>query len=500
MSFDIPSIDLRESSSVGRVEIYNNQDNGVDPSVDTISFGTSAWGTEISTPAGDFSLSSVQVGFTDTDAVIFSDTSLPTAIPPFGRFESASVLFVFLDNPLCPDRIDCRVSATVNRLTELSLSSILSNSVEAKVCDDNEMRIRFRPNFELTLDEAAGVAGVDHFNWISWVNRADILDDYADDPAIDRFRDKDGNLPHVPYFDPVPGGFRYQANEAIGRTLPVKDQLPWYLDEEFSAIVEQIGGDRIRDENGNRIVPDSSPEQTELEELSQNQSAERTIQCSQKVVPESSNPEGADGQDETLEFVDIVSSSGVIEFETCLVGVHHENRASGTSWHHPSTCIFWRYEPRLFRDDITIDDDVFSNITPVDVPKGTIRKVEIIQPGQLSESAQAEANVLGLDINLARDLAITKISAPKKVALSDRKPAQQKIVAVQIQNRSPENETIPDLQTLDALIKLQLLPIGQSNCDIPTPVLVKSSRKLPTILKPKEQINRKVPGHIRLCE
>ena len=54
----------------------------------------------------------------------------------------------------------------------------------------------------------------------------------------------------------------------------------------------------------------------------------------------------------------------------------------------------------------------------------------------------------------AHDLAVTKITAPQTVTLTANKPQLTKPVKVQLQNRSPHDETIPDLATLDNLVTL----------------------------------------------
>jgi hypothetical protein len=67
----------------------------------------------------------------------------------------------------------------------------------------------FTPNFGLTLDEAATIGGVDHFNWYQVINQ----DPYP--PA---------GVTSVPYVDPPFGG-----GPAFGGYA---DNLPWYWDEQ----------------------------------------------------------------------------------------------------------------------------------------------------------------------------------------------------------------------------------------------------------------------------
>jgi outer membrane protein assembly factor BamB len=58
------------------------------------------------------------------------------------------------------------------------------------------------------------------------------------------------------------------------------------------------------------------------------------------------------------------------------------------------------------------------------------------------------------------DLAVTHIGAPGRVRLTTRLPAVTRLVTVQVQNRSDHPETIPDLDTLRALVTLGVPSVG----------------------------------------
>lgn len=84
------------------------------------------------------------------------------------------------------------------------------------------------------------------------------------------------------------------------------------------------------------------------------------------------------------------------------------------------------------------------------------------------------------------DLAVTDISAPPIVTLTDRRAAQTKAVKVQIQNRSPHLETIPDAAVLTNLVSLELASLG--GCLVSPPVL-SPPKKFPLTLKPKQKLS-----------
>jgi len=91
----------------------------------------------------------------------------------------------------------------------------------------------FTPNLGLSLAEAAALFGYDHFNWLQIVQSLPRLDDPSD-PRNPGTLDQNGNLPRVPFFDAVSGGYAYQlASCGLSLSFPVRDARPWYLDETF---------------------------------------------------------------------------------------------------------------------------------------------------------------------------------------------------------------------------------------------------------------------------
>lgn len=87
------------------------------------------------------------------------------------------------------------------------------------------------------------------------------------------------------------------------------------------------------------------------------------------------------------------------------------------------------------------------------------------------------------------DLALTKITIPKTVTLTGKKPRQTKLVKVQLQNRSLHAEVIADLAMLDTLVTLDVDSLGP--CPAPTPVLIpdKPQKTLPFILTSQQKLN-----------
>lgn len=85
------------------------------------------------------------------------------------------------------------------------------------------------------------------------------------------------------------------------------------------------------------------------------------------------------------------------------------------------------------------------------------------------------------------DLAVTKIAAPKTVALSAKTPSKAVLVKVQVQNRGPHAETIADETVLQNLVTLDVASRGA--CPAPSATLVKGApqKKLPITIKSKKQ-------------
>lgn len=88
-----------------------------------------------------------------------------------------------------------------------------------------------------------------------------------------------------------------------------------------------------------------------------------------------------------------------------------------------------------------------------------------------------------------RDLAVTAIRARPVVKLTDRRPDRTVLVKVQIQNRGPAPETIPDETTLARLVALEAESLGA--CATPAVALVdgKPQKKLPATVKSKAKLN-----------
>ncbi len=86
------------------------------------------------------------------------------------------------------------------------------------------------------------------------------------------------------------------------------------------------------------------------------------------------------------------------------------------------------------------------------------------------------------------DLAVTKVSAPKKVTLTTKAPTAHKLVKVTVQNRGTKPITVPDLQTLAKVVTVQLASSGA--CPAPVAALHagKPQKSLPVTLKPKASI------------
>lgn len=87
------------------------------------------------------------------------------------------------------------------------------------------------------------------------------------------------------------------------------------------------------------------------------------------------------------------------------------------------------------------------------------------------------------------DLAVTKISAPKRVQLDRKHRARRAAVKVQIQNRSAQTQTIADAARLERLIALQADALG-AGCPAARVALRegKPQKPLPLQLRPKQKL------------
>jgi len=86
------------------------------------------------------------------------------------------------------------------------------------------------------------------------------------------------------------------------------------------------------------------------------------------------------------------------------------------------------------------------------------------------------------------DLAITSITPPKKVILSNETPSKTSFIKVKIQNRGPFPALIEDATMLDNLIAMTVESLG--TCPAPTPVLHAGApqKPLPITLKPGKSL------------
>ena len=80
------------------------------------------------------------------------------------------------------------------------------------------------------------------------------------------------------------------------------------------------------------------------------------------------------------------------------------------------------------------------------------------------------------------NLAVTAFTAPKKVALSTKKPNVVGKLSVTIQNRSLHAEVVPSLAALSNLVTVALTPIGTNGCATPVPQLVPPKTTFPITL------------------
>jgi probable HAF family extracellular repeat protein len=84
------------------------------------------------------------------------------------------------------------------------------------------------------------------------------------------------------------------------------------------------------------------------------------------------------------------------------------------------------------------------------------------------------------------DLAVTRIAAPRRLAWKDG--AITSVVKVQVQNRSPRAETIPDAAVLRNLVRLDVQAVDPARCPPPTVALAARQPKLPKVLAPKAKL------------
>lgn len=91
----------------------------------------------------------------------------------------------------------------------------------------------------------------------------------------------------------------------------------------------------------------------------------------------------------------------------------------------------------------------------------------------------------------AHDLAISKLKAPKKLTLSEKKPLVKKDLKLTIVNQGSDTETIDDLAELGDLITLRWtsLPGPGPLCPAPTAVLEPPKKGFPVVLPTKKKLS-----------
>jgi hypothetical protein len=86
------------------------------------------------------------------------------------------------------------------------------------------------------------------------------------------------------------------------------------------------------------------------------------------------------------------------------------------------------------------------------------------------------------------DLAVVKVKVPKTIKLSESQPASTKRVAIKIQNRGPNDVTIPSAAALAGLVELDIESLGET-CGSPQAILVAGPpNTVPRTLKSKKTV------------
>jgi uncharacterized repeat protein (TIGR01451 family) len=137
-----------------------------------------------------------------------------------------------------------------------------------------------------------------------------------------------------------------------------------------------------------------------------------------------------------------------------------------------------------------------TNVTVVVVPtlEGSLTNVASVgsaeaDPNPTNNTATAITEVFNVPPP-PHDLAVVKLKAPKKVALSAKTPSKVGKFKVTIQNLGPESETIPDLATLEALVTANVETLG-TNCASFVATLVPPNKSFPLIVAPNKKLSLK---------
>lgn len=113
--------------------------------------------------------------------------------------------------------------------------------------------------------------------------------------------------------------------------------------------------------------------------------------------------------------------------------------------------------------------------------------IGIVRQDTPSATPPVSVEMVGTN-TLIHDLALTKLVAPLKVALSASKSTVGKIVKVSLQNRGPLAETIADVAGLQRLLRLDIESLGV--CQTPISIMRTAGlqKRMPITLKPKQSL------------
>lgn len=220
------------------------------------------------------------------------------------------------------------------------------------------MLAHFTPGRGCTLADVAKAFGYDHFNWLNVV----VKDTFLSTPwtcgfftaACLKLRDQHGNLPQVPYIDPLLGGYQFEVDQCAATTpaadFPIHDAFLWYWDEAL-------------------VNPDCSPV---------------------------GNLIGAHTLPTRLNFADAPRTLCTFDlgFETYLVGVSAQGQR-GEIIASPGTHFRWEYITDLFKPDTVV---VRTNIDPQLAGNGQAVFSEFLKPNDFDEERRARLNALEITV------------------------------------------------------------------------------------------------------